>query len=393
MSEIHNIVILGGQYAGLRVAHGLLKALPNLKSQTKKDYKISIISNTTHFWFSVGAPRAMLRPYPKDNMDSFIPVSKGFTKYSSDQFEFIHAQIESLDTSNRTVAYKVKDEKENTSPETSTVPFSTLVICTGSSGPDALYALQGSHLPTLHAYEEVQNRLPSAKTVMVVGGGSAGTETAGELGHLHGTSTSSPKDITILSGSTRLLSHLRADLGARAEEILKGMGVKVIHDLRVTSSKKLYSGAHEVSLSDGTTRTVDLLMTATGRVPTASFLPDSFLDKNGRVVVDNYMRLPSANLSSAYAFGDVCSISPGGLVFLQFAGPVVVGNIIAELSGKGEGKEHKPITTKDMQIVPVGPDTGVGAAFGWWVPGFLVRMMKGKTFMFARAPKMVDGTA
>ena len=386
----HNIVILGASYAGLGVAHGLLKAIPSLQSQTKKSYKVTLIANSTHFWWSVGAPRAMLKPYPKSNDDSFIPISKGLSQYPSERVEFIHAEITGLDTTKREVLYKLKNEQQSTVEETSTLHFDTLVVATGSKGPSPIYSLHGSHIPTLDAYKDIQARLPSAKSVMVVGGGSAGVETAGELGHLHGKGTSNPKEITILSGGDRLLQALRPAIGKRAQEMLAGMGVKTEHSLRVEDSKKLDDGREEVTLSDGSKRTVDILLVATGRFPASSFLPSSLLDDKKRVIVDGQMRIPS--IDSAYAVGDIPSNSPGGILIIQTSVPATVGNIITELSKKGKSKEWKPLTTKEMQIVPVGPNGGVGAIFGWWVPGFAVKMIKSKDFMFPTAMKTVMGT-
>ena len=389
----HDIVILGGSFAGIGVAHGLLKALPGLEASTKKKYKVTMIANSTHFWWSVGAPRAMLRPYPKDNMDSFIPVSRGFADYPADRFEFVHGDVTGLETASREVIYKLKDEHEKVVTDTKTMHFDTLVIATGSTGESPLYALQGSHVPTLDAYKDVQARLPSARTVMVVGGGAAGTETAGELGDLHGKKSSSPKDITILSGSERLLPALRPSIGQRAQEILADMGVKTEHNLRLTNSKKTSDGKTEITLSDGTTRTVDLLLVATGRKPASSFLPSPLLSKDGRVAVDEYQRIPS--ITSAYAVGDITTSSenPGGVIHIQTAVPTTCGNIIAELGGKANLKVHKPMTTKETQFVPLGPKNGVGAAFGWWAPSFAVTMIKSKNFMFPKAEQTVMGKA
>lgn len=389
----HNVVILGGSYAGIGIAHGLLKALPGLKSSTNKNYKVTMISNSTHFWFSVGAPRAMLKPYPKDNMDSFLPISKGFTSYSSDLFEFVHAEITGLETGKREVIYKLKDSTENLVTGEKTLHFDTLVVATGSGGESPLYALQGSHIPTLNAYKDVQARLPSAKTVMVVGGGAAGAETAGELGDMHGKKTSSPKDITILSGSERLLPALRKSIGERAQEVLEAMGVNVVHNIRLKDSKQASDGKTEITLSDGSSRTVDLLLVATGRKPASSFLPSSLLTADGHVTVDEYQRIPS--ISSAFAVGDITTSSnnPGGLIHMQTAVPTTSGNIIAALSGKGNGKVFKPMTTKESQLVPLGPNNGVGAVFGWWLPAFAVKMIKSKNFMFPNAAKTVMGTA
>jgi len=389
----HNIVILGGSYGGIGVAHGILKALSGLKASTGKNYKVTILSNSTHFWWSVGAPRAMLKPYPHDNMDSFIPITKGFTSYPAEAFQFVHAEITGVETGNREVSYKLKDEKENLASDTKTMKYDTLVIATGSTGQSPLYALQGSHVPTLKAYEDVQARLPAAKTIWIIGGGSAGVETAGELGEMHGKKSASPKDIHILSGGERLLTGLRPSIGARAQEMLEGMGVKIEHNLRLKDSKQTADGKTEIVLSDGSTRTIDLLLVATGRTPASSCLPSSILDKEGKVIVDDYQRIPSA--TSAYAVGDVTtsSANPGGIIHLQTAIPITVGNIIADLSGKGNGKVHKPMTTKEMQMVPVGPNGGVGAVFGWWAPSIMVKMIKSKTFMFPKAEQTVMGTA
>ena len=386
MSDTHNIVILGGSYSGLAVAHGLLKALPGLKAQTGKSYKVTMITNSTHFWFSVGAPRAMFIPYPKNIMDSFIPIDQGFKQYPSGLFDFVHAEITGIKTEKRTVLYKLKNGKDETAHDTNTISFDSLVIATGSKGPSPLYSYHGSHVPTLDAYKDIQSRLPSAQSIMIIGGGTAGAETAGEIGHLHGKKTSSPKDITILSGHERLLKGLRPSIGRRAQEFLEGMGVKVEHNLKLTNSNDLGNGTTKVILSDGSTRTVDMLLVATGRKPASSYLPSSLLDDQGRVVCDAYTRVPS--LKNVWVTGDMAQNSPGGIMYIQFAAPTTVGNIVAGLGGKGKLKVYKPMTTKETQFVPIGPNYGVGAAFGWWLPSAVVKMVKSKTMFFPNAMKV-----
>ena len=386
MADTHNIVILGSSYSGLAVAHGLLKAIPGLKAQTGKSYRVTMISNSTHFWFSVGAPRAMFIPYPNDIMDSFIPIEKGFKQYPAGLFDFVHAEVTGVEGEKKTVLYKLKNEKQETAPNTDTMSYDSLVIATGSKGPSPLYSIQGSHVPTLDAYKDIQSRLPSAKSIMIVGGGTAGTETAGEIGHLHGKKTSSPKDITILSGHERLLKGLRPSIGQRAQELLEGMGVKVEHNLKLTDSNDLGNGTTKVTLSDGSNRTVDMLIVAVGRKPASSYLPSSLLDDQGRVVCDEYTRVPS--LKNVWVTGDMAQNSPGGIMYIQFAAPTTVNNIVAELGGKAKVKKYKPLTTKETQFVPVGPNYGVGAAFGWWIPSAVVRMVKSKNMFFPNAMKV-----
>ena len=326
-------------------------------------------------------------------MDSFIPVKNGFEQYSSELYEIVHAEITGLETGKREVSYKLKDDKDDFISDTKTIHFDTLLIATGSKGPSPLYSYHGSYIPTLEAYRDVQARLPNAKTVLVVGGGSAGTETAGELGHLHGKKTSSPKDISILSGNDRLLPGLRPAIGKRAQEMLEEMGVKVEHNLRVKDSKGLENGSTQITLSDGSIRTVDLLLMATGRKPASSWVLPSLLDSDGKVTVDEYNRVPS--VSGVFAAGDIASNSPGGIIYIKFNTPTLTNNILAALDGspKQKIKPYKPMTTKEMQVVPIGPEQGVGAAFGWWLPSMVVKMVKSKTYMFDQAMKTVMGTA
>ena len=390
-SPYHNITVLGASYAGLGVAHGLLKAIPSLESQTGKKYKVTIIANSDRFWFVPGAPRAMLKPYPTSIDDSFPLIKPGFAQYPSDSWEFIHAQVTGLDPNRNQVSIDPLDSNEKKTESTSSFHYDTLIIAIGSTGDDPLYSLQGGYLKTYNAYKEVHTRLPSANSVMVVGGGAAGTETAGELGHLYGKTTSSPKDITILSGTSRLLAGLRPAIGARAEEILNSKGVKTIHNVRVQSQKKLADGKTDVTLTDGSTRTVDLLFVATGRVAASSFLPKDLLDDKGQVITDEYLRV--RNVASAYATGDIVSIAPMGLFSMFALVPTTVHNVIADLGGREKAKEWKPWTTKESQLVPIGPEAGVGALFGWWLPSFAVKMIKSKHFFFPNVPKIVNGTA
>ena len=69
-------------------------------------------------------------------------------------------------------------------------------------------------------------------------------------------------------------------------------------------------------------------------------------------------------------------------------------SIIANISigGPRTAKVYKKITS-DMQFVPIGSQGGVGIAFGWKLPSFMVKMVKSKDFMIGNAVKTVEGTA
>lgn len=49
--------------------------------------------------------------------------------------------------------------------------------------------------------------------------------------------------------------------------------------------------------------------------------------------------------------------------------------------------------TAEMAFVPVGSQQGVGLAFGWKLPSFVIKMAKAKDFMIGNAPKLIEGQA
>lgn len=332
----------------------------------------------------------MFQPYPHDIMDSFKSISAGFAKYSPSDFQFVSGQVTGIDTDKCEISYKAKSSDDAVADATSELAYDTLVIATGSRSLSPLFSVHDSHLPTLEAYKEMHARIPSAKSVVIVGGGSAGVETAGEVAFLYGKGKKTPKDLTIYSGSSRLLPALQPGIGASAEQKLTGMGVKVVHSVKLESSSKLPSGETEIKFDDGNTKAVDILIVATGRRANAPFLPSTIpTDSKGRIETDKSMRVPSQR--AIWAVGDISSQSDGTVMHIQFALPTIAGNIVADLTGKGKVKDFKPMTTKEMQLVPIGPQDGVGAMFGWKVPGFVVKMIKGKDYMFPKSLQWVNG--
>merc|ERR1712098_588269 len=89
---------------------------------------------------------------------------------------------------------------------------------------------------------------------------------------------------TILSGGARLLPKLVPANSAAAESRLKALGVKTVNGVKVSSSTKNADGTTTVTLDDGSSKTVDVFIDATGPKPNSSFLPQSWLNSTGHVV-------------------------------------------------------------------------------------------------------------
>lgn len=398
----HQIVIIGASFAGLGVAHGLLKTvLPQVSQGGKQTYKVVQISPNDEFFWKIGAPRVISNPKSLPLEKALIPIAPAFKRYSPEQYEFIKAYVTSIDPSSQTV---------HTSTSAA-VHYDTLVIASGTSFASHLWTVTDGSEPLKAAIGEVHAKLPSAQSILVTGGGATGVETAGELGEVYG----NKKEITILSGTTQLLNRLQTKkVGQDAQSRLEKMGVKVIHDnIRVVQHTK-EDGKEVLKLSNGETKTVDIYIEATGDKPNSKFVPQEWLDDTQKVKTDpNTLRLNVPGVTGVYCIGTVASYSDGSILDVKFAMPAVLESIKLDLQGKGTScpastsastrtdenlggprtaKVFKKVTS-DMQFVPIGSTQGVGIAFGWRLPSFIVKMAKAKDFMIGNAIKTVEGTA
>ena len=327
MESLHNIVIIGASFAGLTAAHGLLRhLLPSLKSQSHS-YKVTIISPSPYFYWKIGAPRTIVNPSALPIDKALIPIADAFTVYPKEQYEIIYAFVTRVDSESRTV-YTDKDGGYS---------YDSLIICSGTTFASPLWSLSQGTEKLKAGLENVSRRLPSAGTVVIVGGGAAGVETAGEMGHVYG----GKKDITIYSGSSQLLSKLQnKTVGKDAELELKKMGVNVVNGVKILCSTR--NGDTDVlRLSNGETITVDLYIDATGDKPNASFLPSDWLDDNGFVKVNKQtLELDVQDVAGVYAFGSVASYSDGGLLHVRFAIKPLLESIKRHIQGQGGEKAY-----------------------------------------------------
>jgi len=381
----HQIVIIGASFAGLGAAQGLLKnVLPQLSQGGKNKYKVIQIAPNDEFFWKIGAPRVIVNPSSLPLEKALLPIAPHFKSYSPEQYEFIKAYVTSIDPSSKTV---------HTSTSAA-VHYDSLIIASGTTFSSPIWTVSEGSEALKSALSEIHQKLPNAETILVAGGGAAGVETAGELGELYG----KKKDITILSGSTSLLPRLNnKKMGAEAQQRLERMGVKVINDgVKVLEHTK-ENGKDVLKLSTGETKTVDLYIEATGDKPNSKFIPQEWLDNHNRVKTDpQTLRLDVPGVTGVYCYGSVGSYSDGAVIDVKFAKSAVLESIKSDLQGTAPGPRTKNIYKKiasDMQFVPIGSQGGVGIAFGWKLPSFMVKMAKAKDFMIGQAPKTIEGTA
>ncbi|PNP58192.1 hypothetical protein THARTR1_01889 [Trichoderma harzianum] len=358
-SSTHNIVVLGSNFAGLAISHYILRhIIPSVASNTDKKCKLTIISPSTHYFFKVGAPRAISQPELVDK------VSTPFAG--------------------------VTDTDENRIQ----IPYDSLIIATGTTSASPLWTLHGPHTVTNNAICDTNAAISKANTILIAGGGPTGVETAGEIAyHWHG------KDITLFSASTRLLSNLsHKGVGTSAESHLRRLKVETVHMTKVASTSKTAKGTTLVELNNGTTREVDLYIDATGGTPNTSFLPAEWLDTRGSVITDPETLRVTSTPADVYAIGDVASYSKRNVLDVHRAVAPLGYSLWADMTKKAKVKA--PLTKKlykqdpgDFQFVPIGPKGGVGTAFGWSVPSFMIWLAKSRTFFIDKVPANVAGAS
>jgi NADH dehydrogenase FAD-containing subunit len=372
-------------HAGIWTAHFLLKkVIPELTKLTPDTkYHITIVAPHTEWFFNLSSPRTIASDSAAPIDKIFIPLSEGFTAYAPELYTFVLGKATSISPENKAVTVNLLESKTD-----KVFNYSTLVVATGSKSNSPLWFNTESSEFTKKIFSELQTSLKSAETVLIGGGGAVGVETAAEIGFYL------KKKITLLSGGKRLLPRLLPANSASAESKLKALGVEIVNDLRVTASRTV-GAKTEVTLSDGTTRTVDVYIDATGPTPNNSHLPAAWLDSTGKIAVDEKtFRVVGA--PDVYAAGDIASNSDGTVMNPVTFGTAVIGSSIAVDMSKALGvaspvpqKEYKPM--KDSQFVTLGPKGGVAQAFGWKLPSFAVWLIKSRTMFIEKAGPQLKG--
>ncbi|KAL9568459.1 hypothetical protein ACKAV7_007392 [Fusarium commune] len=92
------VVILGAGWAGLPLAHKLLKhTLPK-----GPDLKVILVSPNSHFFWNVAATRGIIPDVIPDEQ-LFLPIKPGFNQYPSENFEFLLGKADGVDVESSTV--------------------------------------------------------------------------------------------------------------------------------------------------------------------------------------------------------------------------------------------------------------------------------------------------
>ncbi|KAL1644390.1 hypothetical protein SLS58_004304 [Diplodia intermedia] len=393
----------------------------------------------------------------QDTLDIVVLVIKGFENYSPEEFFFVQGTAELIDTAQRKVSITlpVKPNMEETGyhqptvstatekittkakdSRTKTLIYHALILATGSSTDSPLLSLHGAHENTIAALKDFHKRLRNANSIVIVGGGASGVETAGQLAaYFNGTPPKpmlallglrkkavdlparKPKAITLISGHDRLLPKLAPKFGLEAEAKLRRNNVHVLHNVRMVAATEAAAAAGATGqrmacchLSNETTMAADLFVACTGVRPNTSFLPAALVDAAGHVETHpSTLRAEQAG-PRVYAVGDCAAYSRKRTADVYDAVPVLLHNLRNDLlahelrlqyppAGEGTGLQDRLEELVDRHFSP-NPDGalllpcskwgGVGTLFNCRIPSALVYLLKGRDYRVGKAKGVVE---
>ncbi|KAG9228291.1 putative triosephosphate isomerase [Amylocarpus encephaloides] len=309
----------------------------------------------------------------------FQEIAPGFKQYPSGSFEYILGTATGIDTTSKNVTI------QTSSGATLQQNYTELVIATGSrSSVDIPWkqSLEGTD-KTKAVLHEYQERVKSAKHVVVAGAGPTGVETAAELAFEY----KGQKEITLVTAGKTVLADLPPSVNKAAENQLKSMGVKVIANTKVTGETNV-GGNMELSLSTGETLTTNLYLPTVGVIPNTEFVPSALKNNRGDVVVDGYLKVKG--VENIWAVGDVVDVQPSQMAYAAAQSKALSKNLDLVLRGQN------PIVYKTdgppMIAVTLGRSKGTGRMGTWKFPSIIVYFVKGKTLFTEKLPKYVMGT-
>lgn len=377
MNKLKNLVIVGGGFAGTRVATELEHRLP-------PDWTLTLISQDNYVTFN---------PLLPEVVGASIPPSHVVAPHR----QIVHctrvcmAQVTDIDLAAREVRYLGEGP--------GAIRFDQLVIACGSqANVDLVRGMGQFALPlktlgdALFLRNHVVARLEQAElqpdeaqrrwltTFVVVGGGFSGVEVAGELvDFLHASLRyyrhvrAADIKVVLLHSGECLLPELTQSLGRFTARRMRRDGVDVRLGARVTRV-----GAQDVQLDSGEIIAGGTVVCTIGTAPNPLVDALPAIKNRGRLVVDADFSLPGH--PGVWALGDCAAvvnahdgaIAPPTAQFAEAEARQLAANILARLDGRPpRAFRYRP----RGQLASIGHNKAVAEVFGLRLAGFIAWLL------------------
>ncbi|XP_045293634.1 ferroptosis suppressor protein 1 isoform X1 [Leopardus geoffroyi] len=376
-----NVVVVGGGFGGIAAA-SQLQAL---------NIPFVLVDMKDSFHHNVAALRASVESgFAKK---TFISYSETFKE------NFRQGLVVEVDLQNQTVLLE----------DGEALHFSHLILATGSTALfPGKFNRVASREVAIQAYEDMVKQVRRSRSVVVVGGGSAGVEMAAEI------KTEFPeKEVTLIHSHVALADkELLPCVRQEAKEILLQKGVRLLLSERVSSLEELplneYRECIQVHTDKGTEVATNLVIVCNGiRINSAAyrsaFAPfldkellfgsyrkeladhrrrklvpamsrESHLASDGALRVNEYLQVEGC--SHVYAIGDCADVREPKMAYhAGLHANVAVANIVNARKQRPL-KAYKPGAL--TFLLAMGRNDGVGQISGFYVGRLMVRLAKSR---------------
>ncbi|BDP44356.1 pyridine nucleotide-disulfide oxidoreductase (plasmid) [Deinococcus aetherius] len=332
------LLLVGGGHANV----ALLKAA---RRWTRRGVRVTLVSDARHLYASGMTPESLGGVYSAE--DVRIDLLRWCLV---NHVAFVQARVTGLDVVARTARTSQGD----------ILPCDLAVFDIGATNPlrdragSAVLTKPLHHIGRLRAWLEGGSSSGPPRSLVVVGGGPAGTEVLLNVSARWGRRTGpGALGLTLVHPGGRLMPQFAPGLGRRAEHLLRGRGVRVLLNTRV---ERVEEGA--VVLEGGERLPGDVVLWATGTRGQALFgeagLP---VDGQGYVQVDRRLRV--LGQPWLFAAGD-CAVMEGRRldrsgVNAVAQGLVLRGHLDRLVNAWQAGRDPAGVSLSPFRPYPVAP--------------------------------------
>lgn len=370
------LVVLGSGYAGLTVAQEVHRRSKGKIPVVLVDRSpVHVLRTQLYEIDRIARAEANVRPWA-------VPLSEIL---DSTSVSYRAGTVRSIDLAQRTVEL-----------DSGSLAFRSLAICLGNV--PAYYGVPGAEANThsvyrLSAAQRLGRRLREIEAaspklagerrprIIVVGGGSTGTELSAEIATADWTSVAHPQarapEVVLLTGTLPFLDGLPPRLVEHARRMLHEAGVAIVYGWNVVRVD-----ADRLELDDGTVLVFDAAIWCAGlqAAPLIRELPVPH-GHGGRIAVDEHLEIPG--FPRCFAVGDVIEYRdpstgltvPGTAQAALAEARVAAENLVARWSGQPLAPFHY---RERGTIVAVGQGRGagnLGRLTLWGRPAALVKKL------------------
>ncbi len=394
MSKAKKILVLGGGFAGVECVRKLESYFPK-----EEDIQIAMVSEDNFFLFTPMLPQVASGTIETRHI--VIPVRTLLKRA-----KFYEAEVKNIDPYGKTVTLNGTKEKRGIS-----LHYDYLVLALGSQtnffGMDKLQELAYS-MKTLNDAVVLRNRVidmleqadnetdpilkKSLLTFVIVGGGFAGIETAGELMDLlHDARKFYPNiektdiRVIVLEAMAAILPGFNEKLAKFALEKLHERGIEV----KVSTKLSSFTG-DEVLIEDAQPSTdpnkqssVSAIQTKTlvwtaGVTPVDIIKKSVFKTNRGGIVVDEFLQ--AVDFPEVFAVGDCCYLIdpktnrplPPTAQSAESEAEIVAKNLRALITNK---EKEKFVYSPKGQMAVIGKRSAIASMFGIHLHGIFAWML------------------